>query len=66
MGWKDRALRVCREVSLTRVMWWFSVRGAQGGIVGCCTGAQECQKMSGLGVWVVDWSHWSRVLGCNG
>lgn len=64
MGCQDRALRVCREVSLTRGMWWFRVRGAEAGTVGFCSGAQQCQKTPGLGVWVGNWSHWVTGAEC--
>lgn len=69
MGWKDTALRVCREVSLTRVMWWFRVKeGHRVGLWGAALGFNSARKplLWGLGGGLEPLGHWSRFLGCNG
>lgn len=65
MGWKDTGLRVCREVSLTRVMWGFRVRGHRVGLWGAPLSATKF-LVWGLGGRLEPLCHWSRFLGYNG
>lgn len=68
VGWKDTALRVCREVSLTRVMWWFRGRRHKVGLWDAALGLSSARKLLiwGLGGGLEPLGHWSRFLACDG